>query len=463
MSPRAKPSLRVRLSRHVLLPRAFTWLAGALIAVEVAQHFTGRAFDRSLLDDAYMVASNVSQDANGRLKLDMSPRELDGVLFDQAEAMLLKVQTPSGELVAGHAALQAQPGDERDIPYRFHDAEVDGRALRAVTLRREQPAPYLVVMAQTNRSRSTMMQRVLVYAGVPQLLLLAGLAWWLRRAIGRDTEPLLRLQQRVDRRSGADLTPIDTEASTRDVEQLGQAVNSLLARLSRSLEAQREFAGNVAHELRTPLAGIRALADYGLAQKDPQVWRTQLERIAGSQARASRLVDQLLALALAAEARSALRLAPVALDEQVQAAVLRFLPRADAAGVDIGALGVDASVTVQADATLVEGILNNLLDNALRYGRPAAGGASITVALDSRADAVVLSVVDNGPGLPDEMRERLTHRWAQGEAGESLGQGSGLGLSIVKQYAQLLGARLELRPNPEARGLAATVVFPRAS
>ncbi|RZL89234.1 MAG: HAMP domain-containing protein, partial [Variovorax sp.] len=348
-----------------------------------------------------------------------------------------------------------------DMSYRFHDAEVDGRALRAVTLRREQPSPYLVVMAQTNRSRSTLMQRVLVYAGLPQLLLLGGLAWWLRRAIGRDTEPLLRLQRTVDRRSEADLTPIDTQASTRDVEQLGQAINSLLARLSGSLAAQREFAGNVAHELRTPLAGIRALADYGLAQKDPQVWRTQLERIAGSQARASRLVDQLLALALAAEARSALSLAPVALDEQVQAAVMRFLPRADAAGVDLGALGVDASVTVQADATLVEGILNNLLDNALRYGRPAPGrgAASITVALQALGDDVVLSVIDNGPGLADDMRERLTHRWAQGEAGESLGEGSGLGLSIVKQYAQLLGARLELGRGPEGAGLAVAVVF----
>ncbi|MBP7567777.1 MAG: sensor histidine kinase [Burkholderiaceae bacterium] len=462
MTPaRARPSLRARLSRHVLLPLALTWLTGSLIAVEVAQYFTGRAFDRSLLDDAYMVASNVNEN-EGRLQLDMSQGELDGVLFDQAEAMLLKVQAGDGTLVAGQAELPSQPSDETDLPYQFHDEVVQGRAVRAVTLRRDQPQPFMVVMAQTDRSRSVMLRNVLVYATVPQLLLLTGLALWLRRAIGVDTESLSQLQQTVDRRGEDDLGPIHVDASTSDVAQLGEAINSLLARLSRSLEAQREFAGNVAHELRTPLAGIRALAEYGLAQKDPQVWRAQLERIASSQARASRMVDQLLALALADEVRTGLRLTPVALDAQVQEAVLRFLPRADTAGVDLGARGIDGPVTVQADAMLVEGILNNLLDNALRYGRPAEGAASITVEVSHEGGpdgAVALSVSDNGPGLPPDRREALRQRWAQGEAGASLGHGSGLGLSIVTQYAQLMGARFSLDDVPGGPGLRASVRF----
>jgi two-component system sensor histidine kinase TctE len=106
----------------------------------------------------------------------------------------------------------------------------------------------------------------------------------------------------------------------------------LLQRLDRSIRAQKEFAGNVAHELRTPLAGIRALAGYGLGHADPAVWREQLAAIAASEARATALVDRLLAVALAAEAESRLLLEPVALDVVVRDCVLRFLPRADAAG-----------------------------------------------------------------------------------------------------------------------------------
>lgn len=462
MRPSPRPSLRSRLSRQVLLPLALTWLAGSLVAVEVAQYFTGRAFDRSLLDDAYMVASNVRTDA-GELRLDMSPRELQGVLFDQAESMLLKVQTPDGRLVAGQAALQ--PADaEGDLPYRFRDVQWQGRVLRTVTLHRAQPTPFVVIMGQTNHSRSLMLRNVLLYATVPQLVLLVGLAWWLRRAIGRETEPLSQLQQTVDRRSEADLTPIEVPARTRDVEQLGAAINSLLARLSMSLAAQREFTGNVAHELRTPLAGIRALAEYGLAHTEPQIWRTQLERIAGSEARASRLVDQLLALALADEVRTGLALQPVALDELASEAVMRFLPRADAAGVDLGARDVDEPARVQAHPMLVEGILNNLIDNALRYAKAAEGPSAITVQIVRGETETELRVVDNGPGLPPGAEAELRDRWVRGPLERVLGTGPGvgLGLSIVSQYAQLLGTPLIFGTGDDGRGLAVGVRFSHA-
>ncbi|MGA0569362.1 sensor histidine kinase [Variovorax sp. VNK109] len=459
---RPTPSLRTRLLRHVLLPLACTWLAGTLVAVGVAQFFAGRAFDRSLLDDAYLVAANVRLHGD-QLALDLTADEESAVLFDQSESMLFSVHLPGGRFVGGHEGLEPAAVDAigDDGPYQFHDLIWRGRSLRAVTLRREQPRPFTVVMAQTNRSRSALLQSVLLYSIVPQIVLLAGLALWLRRVIGRDTQPLAELEHKLYRRDERDLTPIHVAARTRDVQQLGDAINSLLARLDASLRAQREFAGNVAHELRTPLAGIRALAEYGLAQKDPQAWRAQLERIAGSEARASRLVDQLLALALAEEVRAGVAMEPVPLDVHVADAVLRFLPRADAAGVDLGARGADAPVNVHANFTLVEGILNNLIDNALRYARPPAGETpTVTVALAQDASGTTLSVTDNGPGLAPAFYERLSQRWAQGESGQVLGQGVGLGLAIVSQYAQLMGAKLALQPGAGGCGLTVSVMFP---
>jgi two-component system sensor histidine kinase TctE len=238
--------------------------------------------------------------------------------------------------------------------------------------------------------------------------------------------------------------------SSRELEQLGDTLNALLDRLAQSASAQREFAGNVAHELRTPLAGIRALADYGLAQRTPAVWREQLEHIAQSQARASHLVDQLLALALADEGRTGLQREPLRLDQLVQEAVLRHLARADARGVDLGALGLDEAVTVEANAALVEGILDNLIDNALRYG-----GRTITIEL---ADST-LAVVDDGPGIPPEAQRDLMQRWAQGPAGQKLGQGAGLGLAIVARYAKLLGAELSFAKASDEGGLRVSVAF----
>ena len=454
-----KPSLRSRLARHVVLPLVLTWALGTAVALSVANYFAGQAFDRSLLDDAYAVAANVRIGPKGPV-LSLSPSEMGALLFDQSESVYFAVLLPGGELVAGHAGLRP-PLVPDELSYAFADIRFQGRELRAVSLRRGEPTDFTVVMAQTSASRSRLLRRMLAYSVVPQVLLLLFLAWWVLKVIQRDLRPLVELQKAVDRRDVRDLTPVPpsvtTGASTRDVERLGLAVNSMLARLDESISAQREFAGNVAHELRTPLAGIRAQADYALAHADPQVWREQLQGIARGEARASHMVEQLLALALADEASASLRLEPVALNELARSVLLRFFPKADAAGVDLGGEGLDEPVTVQADAALLEGILDNLLDNALRYG--AAAHPRVTVTVAQYQGAVVLSVTDNGPGLSAPDAEPLRQRWMQGHAGQRVGQGAGLGLAIVSRYAELLGARFSLEAVAGESGLCASVTF----
>jgi two-component system sensor histidine kinase TctE len=442
----SKPSLRNRLLRHVLVPLAVTWLLGSALVVGIASYFAQQAFDRALLDDAYLVASHVRRvtGESGALDLSLSAQEMSTVLFDQSESLYFAVLSPSGALLAGHAGLRPPQFDDNLKPH-FDAIEYQGRVLRSVTIYREHPGNFYVVMAQTTASRDHLLQRLFTFSIVPQLLLLMGLAAWLQRAIKDDLVPLADLEHAVGRRDARDLTPVPVSATTRDVQRLGQAINALLGRIAHSVQAQREFSGNVAHELRTPLAGIRALADYGLRQSDPQVWREQLLGVAQSQERASHLVDQLLALALADEAQHTLEQKPVAIDVLVSEAVLRFLPRADAAGVDLGARGADQPVWAFANDALIEGVLNNLLDNALRYGRSPEGESNITVSVVDAPQAVVLAVIDNGPGVSPEQLKKLTHRWVQGSAGEALKEGSGLGLAIVSEYVRLLGAKVTMQ------------------
>ena len=451
----AVPSLTRRVLRHVLVPLAFTWMVGALIALVIANYFSEQAFDRAMLDDAYAIAANVQAGERG-VELLLSPREVATVLFDQVDKVYFAVQRFDGTLISGHQGLEAAL-PAQGARYRFSDIRYEGHALRAVVLEpgvdAAAAAPYRIIVAQTTLTRTALVRRLLGYALAPQVLLLMLLAAWLWHGIRSDLRPLGELQQALDRRDVHDLSPVAVARTSREIQRLGDAVNALFERLDHSVRAQREFVGNVAHDLRTPLAGIRALAEYGLARTDAAVWREQLARVAERQGRASHLIDQLLALALADEARTGLEREPVRLDVLAEQTVLRHLSRADALGVDLGARGLDEGVTVLANEALVEGILDNLIDNALRYG-----GRTITVELAGRT----LSVIDDGPGIPLEAQRDLMQRWAQGPAGQKLGQGAGLGLSIVARYAELLGAELRLEA-AEPSGLRVSIAFGAAA
>lgn len=457
-----KPLLRARLVRHVLLALGVTWLLGTSLTVGMAYYFAQKAFDRALLDDAYAMAARVRLH-EGELTLDLSTSEMSAVLFDQSESVFFAVLRPDGSVLAGHPGLHAT---RPKAPARtaFSEVVYQGELLRSVVVLREQPAPFVVVVGQTLGSRNALLRNLLLYSVVPALVLLALLAWWLRRDIGRELQPLAQLQRSVEQRDALDLTPMTLAAPSGDIERLAAAINALLARVDHSMQAQREFSGNVAHELRTPLAGIRALADYGLSQQEPALWREQLQRILDSEARASRLVEQLLALALAEETEVQVPSEAVALDEVVRETVLRYLPRADAARVDLGVQGLEHAVRVQGNQALIEGALGNLIDNALRYGRPTDGQpARVTVALGSAQGEVQLSVIDNGPGLSATERTRLVQRGVRGVRSDPLGQGAGLGLAIVSKFAQVMQARFALGDAPGGPGLCATLTFPSAT
>jgi two-component system sensor histidine kinase TctE len=459
-----QPLLSSRLMRHVLLPLALTWLVGTGIAVVVAGYFTQQAYDRALADDAYLVASHVKPSSHGGLEFNLNAKELTAVLFDQSELILFAVLQSDGSLLAGHPGLAParQPAEFRTPVY--DELVYQNRRLRSVTLNLEQPQPYTVVLAQTTSNRERVVQQLVLFSLVPQLLLLGLLAVAVRRAIESDVQPIADLEQALSQRDADDLTPVHISSRTRDIQHLSRAVNELLARIDNSLRAQREFSGNVAHELRTPLAGIRAQAQYGLTHDDPRVWREQLQGVAQSQERASHLIDQLLALALADEAKQRLALEPINLSQVVQDSVMRHLPRADSLQVDLGAQGVETPVWVMGQQALIEGVLNNLLDNALRYGRASPGCPShLTVALDvmgaGESAPVRLTVTDNGSGISPAQQQHVMQRWARGSAGDALREGSGLGLAIVAEYARLLKTGLWLGTAPEGQGLQVALLF----
>jgi len=437
-------SLRDRLVRRVVVPLALTWLLGTLLVTVVSRHFTQQAFDRALLDDAYALASHVHLSEQSGLVLRLSAKEMDTLLFDRDEVLFFAVFHPDGQLISGHPQLKL-PDLPAMHPPLFTEIQMREYRLRALVLARITPQPYKIVIGQTVRSQDRLFAALLLYSLLPQSLLLLMLAWWLRRAIREDLQPLGDLQQALSGRDPKDLSALAVPEQPQELRQLGNTVNGLLQRIARTVQGHREFAGNVAHELRTPLAGIRALLEYGLAQDRPEVWRSQLEQIREREQKASHRIDQLLALAMVVEAREVLRLATLRLDRHVREAFLRHLRRADQCGVDFGVRGIDQEVEVLAKASLVDGVLDNLIDNALRHGRPPGGETpQVTIEIAREPDGrVCLSVLDNGAGMDRHEAERLRQRWERGDAAEP-GASTGLGLHIVSEYARSMGAELRI-------------------
>jgi len=452
-------SLRSRLLVRVLVPLAATWSIGSAAAFSLSWALAGRAFDRALLDDAVVIAANVVE-RDGALVLNLTPHELDTVLFDREDKEYFAVFDASGRVVASNADLAAV-GAPALRGGEFRDDVLAGDKVRVAAWHTDGARPFAVVVAETTHGRSTLLVGLLERSLLPQVLLLLLLGWYLWVQISRELTPLGELQRALERRDSSDLEPIAAEPVSDDVAKLRDAVNALLARVRFGVQAQREFAGNVAHDLRTPLAGIRALAEYGLGQADAQVWRRQLERVVESEQRASHLVDQLLALAIADEARDSVKLGPVRVDELVRDVVLSFVSRADAAGVELEAEGLDAPVVALASPVLLEGVLANLIDNALRYGR-GSGAATLKVAVERDGARVRVAVIDTGPGLDPEQREQIRQRWAQGDAGVRLGSGVGLGLAIASRYAALMNGTLALEGGPGGQGLCAVLALREA-
>ncbi len=469
-------TLRQRLLQHVLTPLFVVWCLGTATSVGLAYYFTLKAFDHALLDDAFALSAHVRSQGGG-LTLDLSPRELSSLRFDQSEKIYFAVRRSDGSLVAGNDSLTAavitqamgiENASRTDRSFAFSDGVHLGLPVRIITLASTDRKPWTTIVAHTTASRSALIERLLLYSVVPQVLLLVALAVWLLVAIGRDLSPLNRLRLALQRRDTTDLSTIPTAASSRDVAQLTDAANDLLSRIHQAIQAQREFTGNVAHELRNPLAGIRALAQYGLRQSDPTVLREQLQAIAKSESRASYLIDQLLALALADEAHGQIVLTPVSLNEVVEDCVTDLLQRlrqSCGSEVELTVSGLDQPLSVLANESLLNACLTNLLNNAAAYGEPADKAIpriSINVDIAAGSGRVALSVVDNGPGLAPEMAKHLQQRWARGQGSERMQGGAGLGLAIVVRYAEVMGSTFALDKDETTGGLRASLTLNRA-
>jgi two-component system sensor histidine kinase QseC len=289
----------------------------------------------------------------------------------------------------------------------------------------------------------------------PMLLampLLAGTAWW---AVYRGLAPLRRLGRGLAQRQAHDLQPVTLDGAPTEMRPMLDALNGLFQRIGGLLDSERRFTADAAHELRTPIAAIRAQAQVALAESDAALRRHALLATLEGCDRATRLVEQLLTLSRL-EAQGAAATQRVDLGAIVRQAAADIAPKAIGKQQTL-AVEVAAPFIVAGDEALLAALVRNLVDNAVRYSPPAA---RVQVHVGSAGDAVVLSVEDSGPGLSEADMRRLGERFFRVTGSEE--SGSGLGWSIARRIAAAHGATLRVQRSATLGGLVVEVSLPAA-
>ncbi len=465
MAGPAEPRLQNQLLAWLLVPLLVLLVIDTAASYWAARYLADRAHDRSLQEIAREVALHVRPNGVGP-RLEMS-RAVERVLMvDQDDRLFYNVATAAGAVIGGDANMAAPPEPPRpDGRARFRDASLHDQPVRIVALwlpftNEAGSGQVLVQVAETLNRRQRLALEILASIVLPQLLLILLASGVVYAGVSRGLLPLKRLRTAVSSRSHVDLSPIGLHDVPGEVRPLVDEVNQLMLRLGKTLDVQSRFIADAAHQLKTPVSGLKAQIELAMREDDPARVRHGLAQLHLAAERLSRLVQQLLTLARNEPgAITSLEMQRVDLNALAVDVAMRWVPDALRRGIDLGFEGADAPVMILGDADRLRELINNLLDNAVRYSREQG---RVTVAMTHTADRqACLSISDDSPTIPVQERQRIFERFHR-LLGSQV-DGSGLGLAIVSEIAALHQARITLEDDSDGIGNTFSVVFPEAT
>lgn len=438
----------------MLTPMLLLWPISLVLTWLVAQSIAGKPFDRALEYNAGALAQLVSVSHNRvQFNLPLPAREL--LRADDSDTVYYQVLGARGEFLSGERDLPLPAEDEKAFfgEVRIRDAEVHGVDVKIaytwVKLALPNARPALVQVAETMEKRSILATEIVKGVMLPQFVVLpmAVLLVWL--ALVQAIKPLNRLEERIRARKPDDLSPIDAQAVPLEVVPLVSSVNDLLMRLKDSIATQKRFLADAAHQLKTPLAGLRMQAD--LAQREganTEELKQSLRQIGRSSIRATHTVNQLLALARAESSGSEMPRTSCDLAGLTMEVVRDCVPRAIEKRIDLGFEGTQPGAEggqLAGNPTLLKELIRNLVDNAINYTPSSVdkpGVITARVLTDPFGKTLVLQVEDSGPGVPLAERELIFRPFYRALGTEV--DGSGLGLRIVMEIAYLHNATVAM-------------------
>ncbi len=494
---REQRSLFGEILDWMLTPLLLLWPVSLALTWLVAQGLASKPFDRALIYNAQALAQLVKVSPDHRALFNLPQPASELLRADESDLVYFQVIGPKGELLGGDRDLPKPVEEEKTSNYEvsLRDDEMRGlevrvastwvnldalspeaagvpradeaRQLALQTQPHEGPRMVLVQVAETREKRSVLAAEIIKGVMLPQfaILPLAVLLVWL--ALVRGIKPLSQLEERIRARKPDDLSPLDEKAVPMEVAPLVSSVNDLLNRLKESIATQKRFLADAAHQLKTPLAGLRMQAD--LAQRKDageDELKHSLKQIGRASVQATHTVNQLLSLARAEGGGTNLSRQHCDMVALLSEVLQDALPRALDKGLDLGYEGAAAGspdVQVHGNSVLLKEMVRNLVDNAIHYtpSTPERPGViTVRTLVDPYSHAFVIQVEDNGPGIAPAERERVFEPFYRALGTDV--DGSGLGLPIVLEIAQQHGATVSIEaahPGQTPPGACFTVRF----
>jgi len=442
-----------------LAPLLILWPISMAIQYFLAYTIADNAYDRELRDSVVAISKQLSYTA-GQLVVKDDAASAVILRADEDDLTYFQVRDQRNGVAGGDVTVplvEFTPETEPEKVY-FRDDHLPGVEVRVAYMSAQvpgMPGAALVQVAETGGKRSRLASEIIGDVLAAQLLIVPVALLFVWLGLTRGVEPLNALTEAIRRRKPGDLAPIEESDVPEEVRPLIGAFNDLLARLDASLRAQQRFVADAAHQMRTPLAGLKMQAEIAMRQRDSVNLQHAMRQIVTSADRTAHLINQLLALARA-DSDSPPALQPLDLDELARDVTREWVLRARDKDIDLGFEAAGHAAWVDGNAALLRELLSNLVDNAIRYTH-AGGRVTVRVLVGER---VVLDIEDTGIGIDDAERELVFERFYRVLGTEA--EGSGLGLPIVRGIAHLHRASVALSPNARERGTVARVVFTRA-
>ena len=450
-------SLRRRLLVRLSVPLLGLMLLGAGLSFAAARYFAAMVHDQWLYDSTMSLASQVEY-AEGQAVIDLPDEAVQMFEWDHTDRIFYEVAGPTGHIF-GNTTIPLPPdvtGAAKPGEPQYFSTSVEGVPVRAATIRVSRPgeAAVTVTVSETLTKRDGVVRHIMV-AMLPLeagFLLLAGVLIWF--TVTSTLRSLDALSTRLARLDVDKLEPVsDVSDVPAEVGPLVAALNQLIQRLASASESQRRFVANAAHQLRTPLATMQVQTQRALREADPGRQALALADIQKAMVRLKHMTQQLLSLARAEhEPARTLEMQDLDLADLTRDALEPWTDAAIAKSIDLGYDGPASGVWIKAEPQLLRELIANLVDNAIRYGRPEG-----TVTVHVARQPVSIAVEDDGPGIPAAERAHVTERFYR--LASSPAGGSGLGLSIAAEIASRHNAVLAITTPPSGHGTMVSVTF----
>ena len=437
-------------------PLVLIWPLSIAITFLVARSLSDVPFDKILIEKVESLSQQVRLQDNQAV-VNLSVYSQDATLNDEQRAnQMFQIVGPTGNIVAGERKIPSPP--IYDFPdsgaVKLRVAQIEGIEFRVAylykqSISKETDEPQILIqVAETMDGRNALANEIVKGVIFPQFIILPITIWLVWFGLNRGLNPLRRLEQRLRQRAPDDLSEVNLEGTPDEIMPLMRSFNELLARLGHNISGQKRFIADAAHQMKTPLAGLKTQAELALRQTDPAELRKSLIQVVQSADRAAHLISQLLSLARTENLEDSGEITAIELSSLTQSVLQEMATTAIAKNIDLGFEAASGRPYVNGQSLLLHELIQNLVDNALRY-TPSNGIVTVRVLLTE--EHVRLEVEDNGPGVPDGQRNQVFDRFFQGNNAPSgvTSQGSGLGLAIVAEIARQHQAKVWVEPGIE--------------